>query len=188
MKKIIVLFLVISGLSFSAVLAGGKSFLSSGNLIIQDTTNVEIKLDDDTGFYLEYYLTEEESADMALGIKYNSYTQKDVGTDVAYVLTLYGVGRWEWDIPGFKPFFQVKAGYPYALDGEYIETYDNADRTATVDMKNDVYLGFGVGIRFLFADASVNYELSQFKLSSTKWTEEKKVSTSNVNFNVGFKF
>lgn len=189
MRKVLLLLLITNSI-FASGLAGGKAYIENANFIIKSDNETTIKISDNTGFYLEFYMAPEQDvgADVALGLKYNSFIKSDDNQSVAYITTLYGVGRFEWDIPMIKPFFQVKAGYPYCLDGDYIESYDNASKTYYNDLKGESYFGAGIGVRVLFFDASINYEMSSYKLKSTQWIDEKKVSSSNVNLNIGFKF
>lgn len=191
MKKIIMLLLIISGVIQGANIAGGKAYLSNGILSIKDTggaTETNIDISDQNGFYLEFYVNQEDSpAEVAMGLRYNTFEEKSSGDSVAYVTTIYGVGRFVWDIPLLKPYFQIKAGYPYAIDGTYIEEYQNSSNTGYNDMTGDVYFSAGIGLQLLFADASINYDLNSFQLKSSV-NGEKDVVESHVSLNVGFIF
>lgn len=187
MKKII-MFLLLSSLTFAYGFAGGKAFASGGKFVIKDSPTTTINTLDDTGFYLEIYPKLQEHVEAGLGLKFNGYSEEATDKGVASVTTLYGVARFFLTGGSFLPYIQFKAGYPYALDGDYVKDYKNPSGTNSNDLAGQAYLGMGVGGQLFFLDISLNYEWNSFSLTSNSWVGAKNVTQSNIGINLGFKY
>lgn len=187
MKKILVIFLVLSTMSFAYGFAGGKAFSSGGSFIIKDTPEVEVATVENTGFYLEFYPTptQQKIVEAGLGLKFNSYAEESTDTTVASVTTIYGVARFRWDSPSFIPYVQFRAGYPYAWDGNYIKNYKSGINN---NLKGQAYASVGAGFELFFLDVSANYEWNTFNLASDSWVGEKDVAQNTFSINLGFKY
>lgn len=185
MKKIILIFLILSSLTFAYGFAGGKAFASGGSLSIKDSPDIKIDTVENTGFYLEFYPTKLELVEAGLGIKYNNYLEKSTDDSVAYVGTIYGVARFFWEIYNFTPFVQFRAGYPYAFDGKYMRNYKSGLNN---NLKGQAYASAGIGTELFFLDLSFNYEWNTFNLESDSWVGDKDVSQNTFSINLGFKY
>lgn len=193
MKKIFLALILLYCTSYGAGFGAGKTLMSGGTFKIKDDSGTSITINDKAGYFIEYYSSAVSSditvpVDLAVGIKYNFYEEDKTGKSVAHVTTLYGVARFVWDLPLIKPYFQFKAGYPYAWDGDYITEYDNSDGLIYNDLKSESYLSIGLGTQISFVDMSVNYELNNFKLKRSVVNGDKDVTESNVSINIGAKF
>lgn len=185
MKKIISIFMILSSMSFAYGFAGGKAFASGGTLEVADTPKVEIDTVENTGFYFEFYPKKLELIEAGVGMKYNSYLEKSTDGEVAQVATLYGVVRFFKEFYSTLPFVQFRAGYPYAIDGDYIKNYNGGVNN---DLKGQAYASAGIGIQLFYLDLSLNYEWNAFNLASDSWVGDKDVAQKTLSINLGFKY
>lgn len=187
MKKIVVFLILISNFAFAIEFSIGKEFSTGVKLKIDDVLSTEIDMKDNVGVYAEVSQGEIDlggvPATAGVGIKLNSFFNGD--TQVIANGTLYAVVRFEADFSSFKPYAQLKFGYPKVAEGDYIKAYTIAGNPIT-DVVGTYYFGAGVGATVYFVDLSVNYDYNTYKLKTI--SEEVNGSNGNVSFNVGVKF
>lgn len=193
MKKIIVFLFCISSFAYGGILALGQSSISSNSFLIKNSPEEKIKMNNSNSYYLEFYFLGEDGnilnspVDVGLGFKYADYTAESNNKEFAAVTTFYLVARGEWDVSFIKPYFQLKGGYPYVFDKEYLTEYGNPNETEYNDLKGKEYISIGLGLRVFIADVSINYEINNYKFKSFKWNDEKDVEQRNISLNIGIK-
>lgn len=85
-----------------------------------------------------------------------------------------------------KPYVQLRFGYPYFGQSDYINEYNNPLNLYSNDVVGEYYLSTGLGTTISILDISLNYEYNTYKLKSTHFDELK--ASSNISINVGLKF
>lgn len=187
MKKVFILLFLVSSFSYAIGFSIGKEFTSGVNLKIDDALSSKIDMKDNVGIYAEVSQGEIDlggvPAAAGVGIKFNSFFND--GTQVIAIATLYGVARFEAEFSSFKPYAQLKFGYPYVAEGDYIKTYSIGGNLVT-DVTGTYYFGGGIGATISFVDLSVNYDYNIFKIKTA--TQENNANTGNVSINLGVKF
>lgn len=194
MKKILIILFSISSFAYGGILAVGQSSLSNNSFLLKSSPEEKIGINDTNSYYLEFYFLGEDGnilsspVDVGVGFKYADYTAESNNKDFAAITTFYLVARGEWDAPIIKPYFQLKGGYPYVFDKEFLTEYGNPNETQYNDLKGKEYISIGLGVRVFIADVSINYEINNYKFKSFKWTDEQDVEQRNVSLNMGIKF
>lgn len=194
MKKILIILFSISSFAYGGILAVGQSSLSNNSFLLKSSPEEKIGINDTNSYYLEFYFLGEDGnilsspVDVGVGFKYADYTAESNNKDFAAITTFYLVARGEWDVPIIKPYFQLKGGYPYVFDKEFLTEYGNPNETQYNDLKGKEYISIGLGVRVFIADVSINYEINNYKFKSFKWTDEQDVEQRNVSLNMGIKF
>lgn len=189
MKKLIVIFTMITGLVYSFEFKAGKELLSNGSFKIEGTDSIDIS--DDLGIYLEMYSDELNIQNLpgkvGVGIKFNNYKQDITDKSVATVATIYGIWKMEMEDVAGKPYAHLRFGYPYAAEGDYVKEYNNPLNIYYNDLAGISYLSGGVGMSLSFVDVSINYDYNMYKIKTSGF-DDKNVTSSNVSFNIGAKF
>jgi len=187
MKKVIIFLILISNFAFAIDFSIGKEFSTGVKLKIDDALSTEIDMKDNVGVYIEASQGEIDlggvPAAAGVGLKLNSFFNGD--SQVIAVGTLYAVARFEADFSSYKPYAQLKFGYPKVAEGDYIKTYTIGGNPVT-DVVGTYYFGGGIGATIYFVDLSVNYDYNMYKLKTI--SREVNASNGNVSFNVGVKF
>lgn len=187
MKKIILLLIAISTLSFGAGFSIGKEMSLSPKLQI----DTEVDIEDRMGIYAEVYQGSIDVQGLPLeagvGLRLNSFFETSSDKQAFLSTTIYGIARLAWDLNSIKPYIQMRFGYPYAAEGDYISEYNNPSKTFTNDLQGIYYYSAGLGATIKFVDLSVNYDYTTYKLTSTGF-DEKNASTSLVSIYAGVKF
>lgn len=188
MKKLIILFTLMTGFAYSFEFQVGKELVSNGSFKIEASNAIDIS--DDLGIYLEMYSDELNIQNLpgkvGVGIKFNNYKQDTTDKSVATVATIYGIWKLEMDAIS-SPYVQLKFGYPYAAEGDYVKEYNNPLNIYYNDLAGVTYLSGGLGMSFSFIDLSVNYDYNIYKMK-TDGFDTKNVSSTNLSFNIGAKF
>ena len=188
MKKLIIIFTLITGFAYSFEFQAGKELVSNGTFKMEGSDSIDII--DDLGIYLEMYADELNIQNLpgkvGVGIKFNNYKQDTTDKSVATVATIYGIWKIEMDTVS-NPYFHLRFGYPYAAEGDYVKEYNNPLDIYYNDLAGVTYLSAGLGMSFSFIDLSVNYDYNIYKIK-TDGFDTKDASSSNVSFNIGAKF
>lgn len=176
MKKYLILFMLMTVALFPYSFAAGKAFSLMGKFTESGSTTNTV---DNTGFYFEFYPKSDDGLEAGIGIKYNSYKEKETKTSYANVTTLYGVARFKTEFAGMNPFIQVKGGYPYSWDGDLIPDGEN--------LKGQAFGSLGAGVQIAYLDFSVNYELNVYNHQRPSGSD-KTVLHNGLNVTLGFKY
>lgn len=191
MKRVIILLVLITSFSYAIGFAVGKEFISGGTLTIKNSPATTIDVLDSMGLYIEAYQGNLDisgiPAAAGVGIKFNSYTIDGSEEGVGTVATVYGIGRFEWDLSAFKPYAQLRIGYPYVSEGQYLIDYNDPGNTHFNDLVGIYYLSLGIGATISFVDVSVNYDYNNYKFKSGGFGDMDATS-GNIGINLGAKF
>lgn len=191
MKKFIVLMLFISSFTYTIDFEVGKEFINNGILTIKDSSDTKVDIKDTNGFYLEVYQGDINISGVpfiaGVGLRLNNYQVSDTDKAIGTVATLYGIARYEADLSILKPYVQLRFGYPYFGQSDYVNEYNNPLSLYNNDMVGEYYMSAGIGTTVSILDISLNYEYNTYKLKSNHF-EELKASSANVSLNFGLKF
>ena len=189
MKKLTIIFTLITGFVYSFEFKAGKEILSNGMFKIEGSDSINVS--DDLGVYLEMYSDELNIQNLpgkvGVGIKFNNYKQDVTDKSVATVATIYGIWKMEMEDVAVKPYAHFRFGYPYAAEGDYVKEYNNPLDIYYNDLAGVSYLSGGVGMSLSFVDVSVNYDYNMYKIKTSGF-DDKNATSSNISFNIGAKF
>lgn len=187
MKKIIMLFITLSTFSYGVGFSIGKEIALSPKLQI----DTEVDLEDRMGIYAEVYQGNIDVQGLPLeagvGLRLNSFFEPSSDKQAFLTATIYGIARLVWDLSSIKPYVQLRFGYPYAAEGDYIAEYNNPTKTFSNDLQGIYYYSAGLGATIKFIDLSVNYDYTSYKLTSTGF-DDKNANTSLISIYAGVKF
>ena len=176
MKKIIFIFIIVQTMVFSMSFSGGKTFSLSGDMALPDG---DVSTSEKTGYFLEFYPSEQEFIEAGLGLKFNHYLSSEDNATVTRLTTLYAIARFKRNLIGMFPYIQIRAGFPYSVDGELI--------TEGGDLEGQIFGSLGVGTQIAFIDWSVNYEMNTYNYTKTTGGSDR-VLQKLVTVSLGFKF
>lgn len=187
MRKIFLLMALISTFSYGVGFSIGKETALSPKLQIDTEADIEDRI----GVYAEVFQGNIDVQGLPLeagvGLRLNSFFETSSDKQAFLTTTIYGIARLAWDLSSFKPYVQMRFGYPYAAEGEYITNYNNPAKTFSNDLQGVYYYSAGIGATIKFVDLSVNYDYTTYKLTSTGF-DDKNANTSLVSVYAGVKF
>lgn len=176
MKKIIIAFMIVQSVAFSMSFSAGKTFSMGGSVNLPDE---KISTTEKTGYFLEIYPSEQQYIEAGLGLKFNHYLNSNDNRSVTKLTTLYAIARFKREFIGMNPYIQIRAGFPYSVDGEFIPSGR--------DLEGQIFGSLGIGTQIAFIDWSVNYEFNTYNYTKSTGGSDK--ATQNlVTVSLGFKF
>ena len=176
MKKVVLLFLLINSFIFSYSFSVGKTFALSGEIRLPEG---KITTAERTGYFFEFYPSQQQFIEAGLGLKFNHYLNTEDNGSVTRLTTVYATTRIKKNIVGMYPYIQIRAGFPYAIDGEVLQI----DR----DLEGQIFASFGVGAQVAFIDWSLNYEMNTYNYTKQTGGSDR-VMQNIIAASLGFKF
>lgn len=176
MKKLFLLFLLISVMVFPYGFAVGKTFSLDGDISLPEG---RITTAERTGYFFEFYPSEQQFLEAGLGVKFNSYIDNSDNLSVTKLTTIYATARFRRNFGGMYPYIQMRAGFPYAIDGVVLDANKN--------LEGQIFASLGVGAQIAFIDWSLNYEMNTYNYTKLSGGSDR-VLQKLLTASLGFKF